>query len=200
MQFDDFELDVVTAPAAEPLTRDEAKLWLKLTQALQDSEVDSLLRECREAGEKHTGRTWLTSVLKLRLPEWPSDDEIEFPRPPFISVASVKYYDPDGVLQTLSPSSYFVTASKGNGKLSLKASAEWPDLEDEGRPYPIEVEFSAGYGVAGSSLPGPYLSGFKLLLTHLFKNRSQEETGTNVAPRVYGLEELWAFDRVIPAS
>lgn len=198
MRFDDFELDVTTPPSAEPLTRDEAKLWLKVTQNLQDAEVDSLLRECREAGEKHTGRTWLTSVLKLRLPCWPDDDVIEFPRPPLVSVGSVKYYDPDGVLQTFSAASYFVTPSRQGGKLTLKASAEWPDLEDEGRPYPIEVEFTAGDVLA--ALPGPYLSGFKLLLTHLFKNRAQEETGTNVAPRVYGLEELWAFDRIVPLA
>lgn len=200
MRFDDYELDVKTAPADEPLTRDEAKLWLKVTQDLQDAEIDSLLRECREAGEKHTGRTWLTSVLTLRLPCWPDDGVIEFPRPPLVSVASVKYYDPDGVLQTLSAASYFVTPSKDCGKLSLKGTAEWPDLEDEGRPYPIEVEFTAGAGASGAAIPGPYLSGFKLLLTHLFKNRAQEETGTNVAPRVYGLEELWAFERIVPVS
>lgn len=198
MRYDDYELDVSAAPGAELLTLAEAKLWLKVTQDVTDDEIQDLMREAREAGEAHTGRTWLTSTLVLRLPAWPDDGAIEIPRPPLVSVTHVKYYDVDGVLQTLDAAKYRVVASREGGRVVLKGSAEWPDLEDDARPYPIEVTLVAGYGAAAAAVPGQYVSGWRLLLTHLFQNRSEEETGTNVARRVYGLEELWAYQRIVP--
>lgn len=198
MEFDDYELDPLAARTASVLTLAEAKLWLKVSQALTDAEVADLQRECLEAGEKHTQRTWLTGTFTLRLPGWPSDGEIVIPRPPLVSVEAVKYYDVDGVERTLSAALYRVTASRTAGRVTLKSTSEWPDLEDDARPFPVSVEFTAGYGATGAALPGPFVSGYRLLLTHLFQNRSQEETGTNVAPRVYGLDDLWALDRIVP--
>lgn len=194
----DYELDCTVEPAAEPMTLAEAKLWLKVTQAITDDEISSLLRTVREEGELQTGRSWLTKTLVLRLRCWPSDGELELPVPPLLSVSSVKYYDTSSVQQTLSAALYFVTPSTEGGKVTLKNDAEWPDLEDLGRPFPIEVTFVAGYGPAGSDLPGPCLNGYRLLLGHLMQNRTQEETGTIVAPRARGVDECWSLVRRHP--
>lgn len=195
---DVYELDCTVQPAAEPMTLPEAKLWLKVSQALTDDEISALLRTCREEGELQTGRSWLTKTLVLRLPAWPTDGELELPAPPLLSVTSVKYYDENSVLQTFASASYFMTPSTEGGKLTLKDGYDWPDLEDLGRPFPIEVTFVAGYGPSGSDLPGPCMNGYRLLLGHLMQNRTQEETGTIVSPRARGVDECWELVRRHP--
>ena len=195
---DVYELECTVQPAAEPMTLAEAKLWLKVSQSLTDDEISGLLRTCREEGELQTGRSWLTKTMLLRLPCWPTDGEIELPNPPLLEVTSVKYYDESSVQQTLSSASYWTTASEERGLITLKSTAEWPDLEDLGRPFPIEILFVAGYGPAGSDLPGPAMNGYRLLLGHLMQNRTQEETGTIVSPRARGVDECWELIRRHP--
>lgn len=186
-------------PALEPITVDDARTWLKLSTSDDDATIARKIKAARVAGEHHTGRPWLTQTLTWNLDAWPEGRELELPRPPLQSVTSIKYYDVDGVQRTFAASNYFEVPDLDAGIVRLKPAADWPDLEAD-RPAAIEIVFVAGYGDALADVPADYLAGFELLLTHLMRNRSQEETGTNIVSLVYGLEDLWAPGRILPLS
>lgn len=192
-----FAPTVTDGPEVEPLTVAEARLWLRIDNTVDDTTIARKITAARQIGEAHTGRAWITQTLAWKLPQWPADDELVLPKPPFQGLEKIEYYDVDGVLRTFASSNYFEVADLNEGLVTLKPAAVWPELQD-GRPDPIVVTFLAGYGDEVGDIPGPYRSGFELLLTHLMRNRSQEETGTNIVPLVFGLEDCWAVDRVIP--
>lgn len=193
----DLRPTVKTAPQAEPFTIAEVRGWAKVDQALDDARLVQMIRRAREAGEIHTGRSWFTQTLVLKLDAWPAAGlELELARPPVQSISSVKYYDVDGVQQTLSAALWFARTGEDDGAVVLKPGNVWPDL-DPGRPNAIEVEYVAGFGDAVDAVPGPYIEGTSLLIVHLYENRSQEQSGTNMVPLVYGLDDLWAFRRLV---
>lgn len=197
------QLAVLVEPAAEPLTLEEARTFLKVDADVteDDALISRILRAARQAGERETGRSWITQTLRLTLDAWPEATDsapptLILPRPPLVSVSSVQYYDVDGALQTLSASSYWVVPGKWEPRLVLKPTATWPELEDS-RPAPILIDFVAGFGGA-STVPGQYLAGLQLVLGHLYENRSEEVTGTVIAKLGLASDTLWSHARVIP--
>lgn len=199
-------LSVAVEPAAEPLTLAKARLFLKVDEDVteDDSLITDQIKEARQAGENETGRAWITQTLRLVLDRWPEAGDpgqeqgstIWLPRPPLVSVTSVQYYDVDGALQTLAASKYWVVPHRHEGRLVLKSTESWPELEED-RPAAILVDFVAGFGGA-SNVPGQYLSGLKLLLGHLYENRTHEVTGTIISKLGLSVDTLWNHERVIP--
>lgn len=209
------DVSVVTPPAAELLTAAEARLYLRSNTTREDAWLANKIREIRQEGEAWTGRAWLTQTLLLRLDAWPGQartgarrDEladagaedprtIYLERPPVQSVEAVRYYDADGTLQTLDASTYFAVVGEDDARVVLRPGETWPVLED-GRPFAVEIEYVAGYGAERANVPGPYVSGFELVLGSVNLNREEEVTGTITARLQRGLETLWGSRRLHP--
>lgn len=158
------DIIVVTPPTLEPVTPLEAMFHLKITAdpdytAEDDPLFDEITRQIASARaqcEQHTRRAFIQQTLRLvRGPAqrgeyvrrhscfdarpWPV---LELLRPPLISVSSVKYYDDANVLQTVSPSDYYVTS--GNvPTVEFKSTAAVPSLYL--RQDAIQLEYVAGY-------------------------------------------------------
>lgn len=165
---------VVTPPAVEPVTAAEAFFKLKLTTnpdatVTSEPEYDEVMRcikSAREDCEQITRRAFVTQTLKMV--QGPAKEgerrgllwymnggtwdwgRIELKRPPLISVTSVKYYDEDNVLQTVSPSNYFVTAG-------LVPRVQFVETFDPPSVYlredAIQVEYIAGFPPSTDSPP-----------------------------------------------
>ena len=129
------DIQVVVPPPVEPVTVAEAFFQLKLAaEPDADVEDDPQYREvlraittAREQCEQITRRAFVQQTLRLvRGPaargserrglawymnggrgDW---SEIELLRPPFISIASVSYYDDANTLQVVDPDDYYVSA------------------------------------------------------------------------------------------
>lgn len=202
-------LDLVTAPAAEPITLDQAKAQLRITFDQQDDLIRSHIKDARCRCEDHTGRAIITQTWKLTLDRWPCRPNecganryaIFLPRPPVQSVTSVKYYDTVGVQQTLvSGTDYITQISDPVTRICPYPGTPWPTVKTD-YPGAIEVVFVCGYGtvtldeenneVPPANIPGGLVRGMKMLLTHFHENPSEEVIGTITSQHSLAADKLF---------
>lgn len=134
--------------------------------------------------------------------DWRSYDRIELPLPPLIVVQSIKYYDRDNALQTVSDSTYEVVGSRGYspGYIALKRGQSWPAVYD--RAEPVIIRFRAGYydpldSPARGEVPAPLIAAIKFLAGHFFQNREVVVIGKSALELPWAIEALIAPYRVL---
>lgn len=133
----------VTDAASEPVTLAEAKAHCRIDIADDDAIVSALIVAARQMAEQETGRALITQVFRLTAEAFPTY-ALVLPFPTLQSVATIKYYDTDGTLQTLSAGAYRVdTAGEQVTPVDV-----WPATQV--RPDAIEVNYSAGWTSAGA--------------------------------------------------
>lgn len=127
----------------------------------------------REYAEARTWRQIAPASYVLYLDSFP--EVIELPKPPTISVTSVKYYDTDDSIQTLSASLYQVDIKSEYARIKPVDGESWPDTYN--RMNAIEIAFTAGYDESSESLTLPYKikQAILMFVKHLFDNRSAVE-------------------------
>lgn len=159
-------LKLITPPGAEPVTLDEIKLDLGITWADQDTRLTALIAAAREACEHEIGRALITQTWELVLDAFPA--AIRLPHPPAQSVASVKYIDPDGVLQTLSAPSYQLDNYLEPAYVMPAYGLTWPATRAE--PNAVRVQYVAGFGEGGADVPENLKLWVRLQAAHFFRN------------------------------
>lgn len=176
----------------------QAHLRLEGPEAdLQASVLAAFLEAARQYVETFTRRTLLETVYDLVLDAFPRprsswggdaargageelppadrdrtlyyDDVLELPAPPLKQVDSVKYLDPDEVLQTLPTADYVVDVQSTPGRIwPASSTTGWP--ETAARPSAVTVRFRGGYASA-ALVPAPLKMGIKLLAASWFEHR-----------------------------
>lgn len=185
--YDSEGLTLITAPAVEPLDIEDAKAACRILHDGLDSNIDGLIKGGRERCERITNRALVSQQWKLTLGKWPSDYIIRLPKPPLISVDSVKYANlSTGVLTTLATSQYFVDATTEPATitpatLSSGVFAIWPIPRIQRNA--IEVTFTAGYGTSPDNVPNEIKERLKVYVAHCL-NR-QEETDEEYLDRIF---------------
>jgi uncharacterized phiE125 gp8 family phage protein len=181
-------LIVIAEPATEPVSTETAKTHLRVDGAADDVLIDGYLITAREVCEGLARRAFITQTLALVFDAWPAVP-LEFPRPPLISVTSVKYKDADGVEHTMSSGDYIVDAR--TGRMTLADGASWPSV----KLYPISaitITFSAGYGTE-ANVPKKYKTAILMLTAHWYENR--EVVSDMVREIPMGVRTLLKHDR-----
>jgi uncharacterized phiE125 gp8 family phage protein len=183
---------VITAPAAEPITLEEAKAHLRVLDTDQDTGITAMIVAAREWAEQVTWRALITQTLEVYLDSFPcfyvrnqtwpryagdTQGHIVLPRPRLQSVTSVKYIDEDGDEQTLSSDKYHVDTKAEPGTISLVSGETWPTTK-ELHPQPVTVKYVAGYGDNASDVPQPIKSAMLLRITDLYEFRGEKVAGT----------------------
>lgn len=142
-------LQVVSAPDYEPVTRAQAKRWLRIDDDItqHDAVIDMLITSMREHAENLTQRAFVSRQLRHTLPDWPWDREygvkIELPYPPLITVDSFTYIDTDGVEQTLAADQYAVHDEYEPAFIIPAWEVTWPTIRRV--PNAIQILYTAGY-------------------------------------------------------
>lgn len=203
----DYAIVLVTPPSAEPLTSAEAGAHARLgtLQAEEVALLDGYIMAARQRCEDVSWRQMLTATYRLRLPRFPSvcdpnegvvrDGGILLPRPPLQTLTSITYVDQDGVTQTLATSAYQVEPPAGQGSeraLILPAYGEsWPST----RPVPgaVQVNYTAGYGDAGSAVPQTLLQGIRCMVARMYQLREDAEAAARAsgADQVFFAARAW---------
>ena len=136
---------VVTPPAVEPVTLNEAKLHCRIDVTDDDALVTSLITVARQYCETFTGRAFVTQTIQYDLPRWPRRKAIYLPRPPLQSVTSVTWWDTDGNDTVLiAGTDYLVDAAPEPGTVLLPDGVLWPS-EPLYAVHPVRIEYVAGY-------------------------------------------------------
>ncbi len=177
-------------PAFEPVTLAEAKLHLRVDHSEEDALITAIISSAREEADHLTGRSICLSTWKLTLDTFP--DVIELMTPPIASVTSVKYYDADGVQQTLSSAAYTVDMESHPGRIVPAYGYSWPTIQD--RINAVEVIYTAGWANA-DAVPPAIVSWILVKIGTLYANREMVVTGTaamaNEIPFINSLLNPW---------
>ncbi len=175
-----------------PLSLAELKASLGVDDSddTQDANLLGTLRACTTACERYTRRTFITTTWTMfkdrfpgkALPWWDGvremadteltdlTESIEIPRPPLLTIVSIKAHKQDGSTTTVTASDYIVDTASEPGRVALKVSKTWPT--DALRAINgVEVEFTAGYGLTGSDVPAPIREAILLCVGEMHNNR-----------------------------
>lgn len=180
------------APAAEPLTINEAKAHLRVEAFDDDPLIGGLVRAARDQAENVTHRALITQTWRLDLDGFPGNGLIELPKPPLQSVTQIAYTDADGNPQTLSTSLYDVDTGSEPGRVRLAYGQIWPSTRDIYNA--VQVTYVAGYGDAGSDVPQPIRQAMQMLVGNWYENREAVNVGNIVTALPMATEALlWPY-------
>lgn len=173
-------LKIITPVAVEPISLAEARRHLNLPGAFdspqlthhKDSEIEVWISSAREQAESYTGRALAVQTLELALDEFPAD-ELRIPRPPLVSITSVKYIDGDGVEQTVSPSAYTLDDYSQPSWILPAIDTSWSTTRAVVNA--VKVRYVAGYSNPSDSpqthpLPKSIRSAMLLAIGYLYEN------------------------------
>jgi uncharacterized phiE125 gp8 family phage protein len=153
-------------PDGEPVTRDEAKDYARITLTAEDSIVDGLITAARKYVETVTRRQLVTATWKLYLDGFPSG-AIVVPRPPLSSVTSITYTDENGNTgQTWSSADYQTDLNSEPGRIRPVEGETYPSTQADTYGT-VTVEYEAGFGAA-ADVPEDYKLAIKMLVAHWY--------------------------------
>ena len=176
---------LVTAPSTEPLTYAEVKAYLRLNGDTEETFVTSLITAARMKVETMIWRPLISQAWGMYFDYSELDTRVyNINKAPVISVDNIKYYDSDNVLQTLSASDYEVDIYGNPCRFRI---IDMPECYD--RLGTLQVNFTCGYANAGS-VPQPIKLAMYMIIGHLYENRQDVMTGTQVNSVPQGSETL----------
>lgn len=170
-------LELLTAPATEPVTLAEVKTRLRIDDATDDAGVNRLIAAATGNAQSITGRAFVTQQWALILDAFPCGS-ISLPLPPLQSVEEISYIDADGTTQVLAAGDYLVDKNGMIGMVHRAYNKQWPTTRTQ--PMAVRIEFTAGYGSA-DKVPADLVSAMLLLIAHWDQNREPVVVGTIVS-------------------
>lgn len=205
-------LKLITAPADDPVSLEEAKAHLRVDFTDDDSSIEIYLAAAIAAVQKVTGRVLIDQTWDLYLDEFPCrhnihhlrrhhsrsrhNSAIEIPLPPLIEVQGVFYLDSTGTEQQFSASNYIVDTVHEPGSISLASGKAWPSSQCIANS--VRVRFRAGYLDNSSpqvaAVPFGIKASILLFLGVLYANREQVVVNDT---RVMAIELPWGADQLL---
>lgn len=198
-------LVLITGPTVEPVTLAEAKLQCALPPDDDGNHVKSVqvatrlrraIRTARVSCENYTRRAFLTQTWQLNLDGWPYKDsryqhrnyefaglgpegrlaEIHVPKPPFQSIVSFTYVDVQGTTQTVASWGTFQTdpgSETQPARLLPPYLLPWPPTRLIANA--IQLQFVAGYGDTGATVPQNINDAILLLAQYVYDGNPLEK-------------------------
>ena len=154
-------------PAAEPVTLAEVKNHLRIAHDSENDLLQGLIRAAREDLERATGMALIDQTWRLVLDGWPLEGRALLARHPVKAVTSVTAFGSEGEARLIDPGSYQVDT------LSRPARIHF-DMRPEALRFMngVEIDFSAGFGEAGTDVPDLLRRAIILLAAHWYEFRA----------------------------
>lgn len=165
-------LTLTTAPASEPLTLAETKLFLRVDGDEEDTVISNLITSARETAESWLRKSLVTQSWQLDQ-QFVAGEPVQLALGPVQSVTEVSIAQ-DGQTTVLTTSQYELDVAREKITLAGSLYAER-----------VSVTFVAGYGDA-SDVPAAIRQGMLHQITHLYHHR---EDGKGIAAQT---EALWS--------
>ncbi len=139
----------LSAPPREPISRDEAKLFLRIDHDEENDLIDMLIRSARERLEAYLNVAMITRPLRY---ETQGVEDIKLPRWPVIAIDQVEV---GGQVVT-------------DYRADLRCR---PAVLSFALDKLVTVDFTAGYGPAADDVPAPLRQAMLLLLSQGYESR-----------------------------
>jgi len=167
---------LLSAPAVEPVTLDEARTFLRVEHNDDDAVIAALTAGSRIHVEAQTRRALITQSWRITADSWPQDGHLQIVPAPLQSLIAVRDYDVDNNAQALD-----VQAFVPDLAASALVFAPWA-LPAPGRlAAGIELDVTVGYGDAAIDVPEPLRQAIRLLTAHWYDNRGLVASGVSGA-------------------
>lgn len=146
-QLNQYALNQSTAPTSHPITLEEARLYCRVTDDVEDSQIEGFIAGAVRLAEEFTGRQLMTATWDLYSDRFPCGAEpFYLPRSPVQSVTSVTYLDEDGASQTWDSANYRVDIYSEPARICLAYNVAYPAARYVSNA--IRVRYVAGYASA----------------------------------------------------
>lgn len=134
-------LKIIQISETEPITLDEAKLHLRVTNDEEDNLIKSLITVARQRCEAVTNRALVSTTFELIMDSFP--EKIVLPMPPAESVVCIEYKDCEGIEEEM-PEEDYIFYNSEPAVIIPAYGKSWPSFN----PYPkgaVKVRYVAGY-------------------------------------------------------
>lgn len=184
---------LVTASTQEPITRTEAKLWLRLDEheVGEDPMLDSLIRRARDRFETVTQRSCLVQTFDYYLDEVPDGSApLCLPKAPLVAVTSIKGFssteasDTGGTAATIAD--FYVDVGSEFGRLMPISAGVYPTATRVMNP--IIIRFTAGYSTSTTGVPEGVKTEIKQMVAALYEHRGDEPEQARILDAYRGAE------------
>jgi uncharacterized phiE125 gp8 family phage protein len=186
---------VVTPPAEEPVSVDEARYHCRIDEYNQEPyedsvQINTLIAAARQHAESQLNRKLITQTLDAYYDCFPA----EFVLPPLQSVTHIKYVDETGTEQTLAADKYLVNSASVPARVTESYGNTWPTIRSQQNA--VRVRFVAGYGAA-SAVPQCVKNWMLMRIKTLYDGRDQliSSNGSFVFDRQF-IDSLLDSERV----
>ncbi len=139
--FTALRVECITAPAAEPLSLAQVKLFLRIEHTDEDSLLPIFIKAAREAAEQQLGRSLITQSQRAYISD-PCSTLIALPRGPVQSIQTVAFEDGDGNQVTLDAGLYRLLETRDVLQLDSVPTAST-----------LIVTYVTGYGDGAEDVP-----------------------------------------------
>lgn len=184
---------LITDSQGPAISLEDVKDHLRITEDDRDSDLLLLIYAAENHIENYLGRSLINKGYRLKLDCF--KQTIEIPKPPLVSVESIKYIDSDGNQQTVTASDYIVDADATPGRVVPAYGLSWPSARSIINA--VEIEYTAGYGTTPDDIPDAIKHALKLLIGH-FNENTEQTTVVSMSDISFGVESLCAPYRITP--
>jgi uncharacterized phiE125 gp8 family phage protein len=171
-----------------------------------EDQIGGFLIAARRRLEQEMGRALVSQTWRLSLDSFPHFQQhaypvgylpILLPRPAIIGVTAFKYLDPTdptGVAQialTLN-TDFIVDGNSEPARIQPATNKAWPSTLRQQNA--INIDYAAGYGVDGTSVPNDIKLAIKMLAAHWYENRETVVAEPRVIPQEMTQASLWLVE------
>ncbi len=169
-------LSLHTAPTLLPVSLEEARTVQHVDESDEDYLLELAINQATEDAEQIMKRA--ISPQKWQLTLYAFDGVLTLQRPKVTAVDSVKYVNTEGVLNTLDPSAYKLSASSDyTATLHPAYGTSWPSTRAE--PEAVQVVFTCGDANV-AAVPASIKAWILLRVGALFEFRSAWTLGKKI--------------------
>jgi len=172
---------LLTAPTAEPVTLDEAKLAARIAGSADfDALIPGLIMAARQIVEQETGLQIMAQTWRIELADWPAVDDVLPVHQ--ATAAAVTYWN--GTAWASLDGAAFVFGSSGVGTAIAPATGlAWPTLGERPVGPRVQIDLTAG-AASAVQVPECVKLYIKALVAWWIDNPSAAAPG-NVQPAPY---------------
>lgn len=172
-------IKLVTASTAEPVSKTEVKLWLRLDehQVDEDPLIDSLIQKARLCWEERSQRSAMLQTFDYYLDSEPDDlCPVSIPKAPLVSVTSIRAFAQTDATDSggtaMSTSGYYVDTAHEFGRVMPLSAFTYPSATRTINP--VIIRFTAGYSSASTGVPESVKTEIKELIAAVYEHRGDE--------------------------
>lgn len=161
-----------TAPAKEPVTLTEAKLWLRVDTDDDDDLIESLIEAARDYCQQYEGRAYVEQTITAYCDNF--SRILYLPMPPVLDITSIHYRDRDDAWQAVS--SDYWTLRDEIEPAYIKFDLTGLSYVLSYYPNRIRIIYTSGYTYADGeswlgSVPERVKAAMSLLIGHWYERR-----------------------------